>query len=89
MKFNKVFLLCLLAFTFSFNLFSQVFNPVKWETKVKKISDTEYDLVSIATIDSGWHLYSQNVPDNGPIPTGFSFTENENSDTVDIENPFN
>ncbi|WP_178983769.1 protein-disulfide reductase DsbD family protein [Winogradskyella helgolandensis] len=82
MNFKKVLLLCLLAFSFSFNLFSQVFDPVKWETKVEKISDTEYDLVSIATIDSGWHLYSQNVPDNGPIPTGFSFTENENFELV-------
>ncbi|MBU2927335.1 protein-disulfide reductase DsbD family protein [Winogradskyella psychrotolerans] len=82
MNFKKVLLLSLFAFSFSFNLFSQVFDPVKWETKVEKVSDTEYDLVSIATIDSGWHLYSQNVPDNGPIPTGFSFTENENFELV-------
>ncbi|EPR73918.1 Cytochrome c-type biogenesis protein DsbD, protein-disulfide reductase [Winogradskyella psychrotolerans RS-3] len=82
MKFNKVLLLCLLAFTFSFNLFSQVFDPVKWETKVEKISDTEYNLISIATIDSGWHLYSQNVPDNGPIPTTFSYTETKDFELI-------
>ncbi|WP_092468273.1 protein-disulfide reductase DsbD family protein [Winogradskyella thalassocola] len=82
MNFKKVLLLCLLAFSFSFNLFSQVFDPVKWETKVEKISDIEYNLISIATIDSGWHLYSQNVPDNGPIPTGFTFTESENFELV-------
>ncbi|WP_225034930.1 protein-disulfide reductase DsbD family protein [Winogradskyella sp. SM1960] len=82
MDFKKVFLLCLLAFCFSFNLYSQVFDPVKWETKVEKVSDTEYDLISTATIDAGWHLYSQNVPENGPIPTGFSFTENDSFELV-------
>src|SRR5699024_7012517 len=29
-----------------------------------------------ATIDPGWHLYSQDVPDGGPIPTYFEFQEN-------------
>jgi thiol:disulfide interchange protein DsbD len=52
---------------------AQVFEPVKWETSVEKISDTEYDLIAIATVDSGWHLYSQNVPDDGPIPTTFLY----------------
>ena len=82
MNIKKVLLFCLLAFLFSFNINSQVFDPVKWETKVEKISETEYNLVSIATIDSGWHLYSQNVPEAGPIPTGFSFTENDNFELV-------
>ncbi|WP_179352749.1 protein-disulfide reductase DsbD family protein [Winogradskyella vidalii] len=82
MNFKKVFLLCLLAFSFSINLSSQVFDPVTWETKVKKVSNTEYDLISTATIDDGWHLYSQNVPENGPIPTGFSFANNNNFELV-------
>ena len=82
MKFNKVLLLCLWAFTFSFNLFSQVFDPIKWDTKVEKISDTEYNLISIATIDSGWHLYSQNVPENGPIPTTFAYTESKDFELI-------
>ncbi len=54
---------------------AQILEPVKWSTSVEKISDTEYNLVSIATIDKGWHLYSQNVPDDGPIPTTFTYTE--------------
>jgi thiol:disulfide interchange protein DsbD len=54
---------------------AQILEPVKWSTSVEKISDTEYNLVSIATIDKGWHLYSQNVPDDGPIPTTFTYAE--------------
>lgn len=52
---------------------AQVFEPVKWTTSVEKISDSEYDLISTASIDSGWHLYSQNVPEDGPIPSTFSY----------------
>ncbi|MBA6152907.1 protein-disulfide reductase DsbD family protein [Gelidibacter maritimus] len=52
---------------------AQVLDPVKWSTSVEKISDTEYDLISTATIDRGWHLYSQEVPEDGPIPTTFMY----------------
>ncbi len=52
---------------------SQILEPVKWSTSVKKISNTEYKLVSKATIESGWHLYSQTVPEGGPIPTTFTY----------------
>ncbi|MDB2462816.1 thioredoxin family protein [Algibacter sp.] len=56
---------------------SQVLDPVKWSTSVEKVADTEYVLISKATIDSGWHLYSQTVPEDGPIPTTFTFDDNE------------
>ncbi len=52
---------------------AQIHNPVKWETSVEKVSDSEFDLVVTASIDDRWHLYSQNVPEDGPIPTSFSF----------------
>ncbi|WP_299102865.1 protein-disulfide reductase DsbD [uncultured Winogradskyella sp.] len=80
MNFKKVFLLCLLAF--SGNLFAQIYNPVKWETRTEKISDTEYNLISTATIDANWHLYSQVVPEGGPIATGFSYKSNSDYDIV-------
>ncbi|WP_224491070.1 thioredoxin family protein [Robertkochia flava] len=57
---------------------SQILDPVSWSTSVEKVSDNEYDLVSRATIDMGWHLYSQNVPEDGPLPTVFTFKTNEN-----------
>lgn len=57
----------------SFNSNSQLLDPVKWTTSFEKISNTEYDLIATAEIDSGWHLYSQNVPENGPIPTTFTY----------------
>ncbi|MBQ4913628.1 thioredoxin family protein [Maribacter sp. MMG018] len=58
---------------------AQILDPVKWSTSVEKISDTEYKLISKASIDPGWHLYSQNVPEDGPIPTTFSYLNEDTS----------
>ena len=66
-------LLIFLFLTFTLGIFSQIENPVEWSTSVEKVSDTEYILVSKATIEDGWHLYSQDVPEDGPIPTTFTF----------------
>jgi len=60
-------------FTLVNSSFAQIYDPVKWSTSTQKISETEYDLIVTATIEAKWHLYSQNVPADGPIPTSFSF----------------
>jgi thiol:disulfide interchange protein len=54
--------------------FSQ--NPVTFETTVKKVSDSNFQLITNATIDEGWRLYSQNLLDGGAIPTEFVYEEN-------------
>lgn len=63
---------------FSINSFSQILEPVKWKTNVEKTSDTEAILIATATIDENWHLYSQIVPEGGPIATSFTFNGNQN-----------
>jgi len=72
---KKIFLL-LAFFVLGNASYAQIYDPVKWSTSVEKISDSEYDLVVKATIEAKWHLYSQNVPENGPIATSFSFKKN-------------
>nr|WP_245776971.1 thioredoxin family protein [Sinomicrobium oceani] len=47
--------------------------PVKWDTDIEKLSDTEYNLVFTAKIDDHWHLYSQHLPESGALPTVFTF----------------
>ncbi|MEX1383407.1 protein-disulfide reductase DsbD domain-containing protein, partial [Lutibacter sp.] len=69
----------LLIFTASY---AQIYDPVKWSTSVEKISDTEYDLIVKAIIEDKWHLYSQIVPEDGPIPTSFIFETTEQFNLV-------
>ena len=74
----KKLLYFLLLFTvFNTTLNGQILEPVKWSTTVEKVSDSDFDLVIKATIDKGWHLYAQSIPDDGPIPTTFSFQQQE------------
>ena len=74
----KQFKFLFLLLCFSISSFSQMIPEVKWNTSVEKISETEYNLVATATIPGGYHLYSQDVPEGGPIATTFMFNENKN-----------
>lgn len=55
---------------------AQILEPVKWSTSIEKVSENEYKLIAKASIEEGWHLYSQNVPEGGPVSTQFSFEGN-------------
>lgn len=68
----KKIVLMLMMFYIQFSN-AQVYDPVKWTASVVKISDSEYELIAKANIEKGWHLYSQNVPAEGPKATIFSF----------------
>jgi DsbC/DsbD-like thiol-disulfide interchange protein len=69
----KNLFLIALGLTLSFTASSQILKPVKWSYLAKRTSKTEATLLIRATIDNGWHIYSQTVPDGGPIKTSFSF----------------
>lgn len=52
-------------------------NPVSWTFSSKKIADKTYEVHLTATMQSGWHLYSQVQPEDAiAIPTGFKLNSN-------------
>lgn len=67
---KKIFLLL-----FLWTLGVQALDPVVWTTELKKLSDTEYLLIFQASVEPKWHLYSQSLPEDGPLPTEFVFEE--------------
>ena len=61
--------LCLAALLACCNVaFAQMLEPVKWTQELKMVSETEAELIFNATIEEGWHLYTTDVPDGGPLP---------------------
>jgi thiol:disulfide interchange protein DsbD len=67
----------LIAFTLLSGSVAFCQNPVSWLFSSKKISDQVYEVQMIATIQSGWHLYSQNQPKDAIAqPTSFQFNAN-------------
>jgi thiol:disulfide interchange protein DsbD len=79
----KITLFFFIALGFSALTSAQILEPVKWSYRSVDLGSNQYELVFTTTIDSSWHLYSQNVPDGGPVPTsiyfnnlnGFSFVD--------------
>lgn len=71
----KTLKLLIIAMFIGVTTYAQIHEPVKWSTSVEKISTYEYYLVATATIENTWHLYSQEVPKDGPIPTSFTFNK--------------
>ena len=56
-------------------LFGQIEDPVTWDFNLyPSEKDGLHDLVIHATVDTCWHIYSQdNDPNDGPVPTEFGF----------------
>ncbi|HEY3390230.1 MAG TPA: cytochrome c biogenesis protein CcdA [Prolixibacteraceae bacterium] len=52
----------------------QLLNPVKWSYDQKPAANGEVELIFKASIQAGWHLYSTNLPEGGPVKTTFTFT---------------
>jgi hypothetical protein len=69
---SKIILAIILS-ALSFNAKSQILHPVKWSYAAKRINKTEAVVFIKATIDDGWHVYSQTVEDGGPVKTSFNF----------------
>jgi thiol:disulfide interchange protein DsbD len=71
---KRLFLSVGLLFTVVF-LYAQ--NPVSWTFSAKKIDDKTFEVHMTATIQKGWHLYSQDQPEDAiAVPTSFSLTAN-------------
>jgi DsbC/DsbD-like thiol-disulfide interchange protein len=66
-------LLMIAVSVISMGAYAQIETPVKWSYAAKKISSTEAVVFLKATMEDGWHIYSLNVKDGGPIKTSFTF----------------
>ncbi len=61
---------------------AQMQEPIKFQTEINKLSDTEAELVFNATIDAGWHLYSTELPEDGPVSATINFDKLEGAELV-------
>ena len=66
------FLSCLLMVVSLTAAFAQIQDPVQFKTELKKISETEAQIIFTGTIDAGWHVYSTDLPEGGPISATFN-----------------
>jgi len=72
---NKIFSVFTLLTLFTLTSVAQILDPIDWSTRTEKISDDEVMLIWEARLEPGWHLYSQFIPEGGPVPTEFTVLE--------------
>ena len=68
---RKIISFLLLSFVV-YALQAQIKDPVKFKTELTPLSDTEAEVVFTATMDKGWHVYSTDLGDGGPISATFN-----------------
>ena len=72
-KLHTFILAATIVFSTTFS-YAQIYDPVKWSFDSKSIGEDKFELTYHATIDEGWHMYSQFLPtEDGPIATTFNY----------------
>ncbi len=49
-------------------------SPVSWKASYVDLKNGEGEIIYTATIEPKWHIYSQKINGEGPIPTSFSIS---------------
>ena len=70
-----VFFLALCLWFSGYTQFSAT--QVSWDKQWEKIEDSRYRLIFNATIEEGWHIFSQYSPEGGSQPAFFEFIESD------------
>ena len=61
---------------------AQMVNPVHFSSQLKMLDGDEAEIVFTATIDEGWHVYSTDLGDGGPISATFNVVKMDGVETV-------
>lgn len=73
------FLLCFL----SISSYSQIHQPVKWVISCSEIGkEGDAVLTFKSIVDKGWHIYDQDLPEDGPRSTSFNFEKLDNVEII-------
>ena len=78
----KKIILSLWALLLTMVVNAQMMNPVHFTSQLKTGKGAEAEIIFHATIDQGWHVYSTDIGDNGPIEASFNVTKMEGAELV-------
>ena len=63
----RKWVLAVIGMLIAITAFPQIQEPVTFSQQLRKISETEAEIVFTGKIDKGWHVYSTDLGDGGPI----------------------
>ena len=71
-----------ILFLIALSAMAQMMDPVHFTSQLKLLKEGEAELVFSATIDPGWHVYSTNLGNDGPISASFNTVKMEGAEPV-------
>ncbi len=75
---NKFVLVVILYMSVIAGCAAQILTPVKWTTDIKVDESGDTGTITFsAVIDEGWHMYSMDLPDGGPVPLSINWEKTE------------
>lgn len=76
-------ILILFLFFLSISIQAQIQEPIKWEISCSDIANDGHATLTFKSIaEEGWHIYDQNLPEDGPRSTSFNFEQLENVEII-------
>ncbi len=60
----------------------QMMDPVHFSSQLKMLKGDEAEIIFSATVDDGWHVYSTDMGNDGPISATFNPVKMEGVETV-------
>ena len=75
-------LFSLLAVIFSISVRGQMMDPVHFTSQLKMLEGNEAEIIFSATVDPGWHVYSTDLGNDGPISATFNVVKMDGVETV-------
>ena len=72
----------LLAVIFSISVRGQMMDPVHFTSQLKMLDGGEAEIIFSATVDPGWHVYSTDLGNDGPISATFNAVKMDGVETV-------
>lgn len=78
----KKLLFPLFLLLFAVAVQAQIQDPVKFKSELKTLAADEAEVVFTATIDKGWHVYSTDLGDGGPISATFNVEKISGAEVV-------
>lgn len=79
---KRIALLTSILIIFSYGVFAQIVDPVKWKYKSKNTGEGIAEIIFEANIDMNWHLYSQYFDEGGPVRTTFYIDESDKFELI-------
>ena len=78
---KKIMITCLLVLA-TVVAQAQMVEPVHFSSQLKEQANGEAEIVFTATVDDGWHVYSTDMGDDGPISASFNVVKMEGAEVM-------